>query len=128
MGWIASSNAPGNGWGADLGFTYEFRPDIADFKYSVDGKTYLNDRKNKYKFRLSASLLDLGNVKYRHASNPLDRWAVVGRPAITIIHHRWLTDAIAHTIWDKIGLMHWLTSHQGSFIGCNGLDHNGETA
>ena len=69
MSWIAASDAPGNGWGADLGITYEFRPDVEQYNYTVDGKTYVNDRKNKYKFRLSASLLDLGGVKYSHKDN-----------------------------------------------------------
>ncbi|MFC5269853.1 DUF5723 family protein [Adhaeribacter terreus] len=69
MSWIAASDAPGNGWGADLGFTYEFRPDVEQYNYIVDGKTYLNDRKNKYKLRVSASLLDIGGVKYSHIDN-----------------------------------------------------------
>ncbi len=57
--------APGNGWGFDLGFTYEFRPDIDDFRYTMDGKERLDNRKNKYKYRVGLSLMDIGGIRYQ---------------------------------------------------------------
>lgn len=66
FGWFTDGNAPGNGWGADIGFVYEFRPDIAKYRYEIDGKDRINHRQNKYKFRLGAALLDVGSVRYKN--------------------------------------------------------------
>jgi hypothetical protein len=44
-------NSASNGIGADLGFTYEYRPAL--------------NRKHPYKFRVSLSLLDIGSIKYK---------------------------------------------------------------
>ncbi|WP_276132816.1 DUF5723 family protein [Polluticoccus soli] len=56
----------GNGIGADLGFVYEWRPDHADYRYDMDGKTGILDAsKNPYKMRFSASISDLGSIKYK---------------------------------------------------------------
>ncbi|MBZ0100103.1 MAG: DUF5723 family protein, partial [Taibaiella sp.] len=56
----------GNGFGGDLGFVYEWRPDHATYKYDMDGKTGITDRsKNKYKLRFSASIVDFGSIKYK---------------------------------------------------------------
>jgi outer membrane protein OmpA-like peptidoglycan-associated protein len=46
------------GLGADLGFTYEFRPNYSD--YSIDDKD-----KNKYKLRLGLSVTDFGSILYK---------------------------------------------------------------
>lgn len=44
-------NSSSSGIGADLGFTYEYRPG--------------NNRKHPYKYRLSLALLDFGSIKYQ---------------------------------------------------------------
>lgn len=62
-------NAPGNGWGFDVGFTYEFRPDIDKYRYTMNGKEKLDNRKNKYKYRIGVSLTDLGGIKYAQAQH-----------------------------------------------------------
>lgn len=46
------------GFGADIGFVYEYRPNCEE------GNTMGRDE-NKYKFRVGASLLDLGTIKYK---------------------------------------------------------------
>jgi len=48
-----------------LGFTYEFRPEVEQYKYKVDSTLYLDNQKNKYKYRLGVSLMDVGGVKYK---------------------------------------------------------------
>ena len=54
----------GHGFGGDLGFVYEFRPN------DVDYSMYTNDRwANKYKLKVGISLLDLGTIKFNQASN-----------------------------------------------------------
>jgi hypothetical protein len=50
-----------SGFGADIGFVYEFRPDSDKFR-KEDGSWKRN--MNKYKFKIGVSLLDLGRIKY----------------------------------------------------------------
>tara|TARA_R110000744_G_scaffold74569_1_gene148868 strand:+ start:722 stop:2812 length:2091 start_codon:yes stop_codon:yes gene_type:complete len=54
------------GFGVDLGFVYEWRPDYADYVVTgTDGvKTVMKD-KNKYKLKLGLSLTDVGSVNYK---------------------------------------------------------------
>ncbi|MCB4809435.1 DUF5723 family protein [Tamlana sp. 62-3] len=47
------------GFGADIGFTYEFRPTTTDS---------LTRKHNKYKFKIGASITDIGSVNYKDAS------------------------------------------------------------
>lgn len=61
---LFNRNAPGKGWGMDIGFTYEYRPDIEDYRYTMDGKERLDNRKNKYKYRVGVALMDMGGIKY----------------------------------------------------------------
>jgi hypothetical protein len=49
------------GFGGDIGFVYEFRPDHE--KYKLDSNSWRRDL-NKYKFRIGLALLDIGSVKY----------------------------------------------------------------
>jgi len=59
----------GSGVGADIGVIYEYRPDIDKYKYDMDGKTGLTDpSKNTYLLRLSASVTDIGFIKYTSAN------------------------------------------------------------
>ncbi len=55
----------GRGLGADLGFTYEYRPNLESYRYTMDGKDLLDEQKNKYKYRISLSLLDIGSIRYQ---------------------------------------------------------------
>lgn len=51
--------------GGDLGFVYEYRPRYADYLYDMDGKTNLwRKDQNKYLFKVSFSVLDLGRMKF----------------------------------------------------------------
>jgi outer membrane protein OmpA-like peptidoglycan-associated protein len=58
----------GTGFGADLGFTYEYRPDYGKYQYTnkEGGKSYHKDQ-NKYKFRLGVSVTDIGAISYKDA-------------------------------------------------------------
>ena len=53
----------GKGWGADLGFTYEYRPDYARYQYRKKGEQRSYNI-NKYKYRVGVSLTDLGGIRY----------------------------------------------------------------
>lgn len=51
--------------GGDIGVTYEFRPNRATYTYDMDGQTgLLRNDKNKYKFKIGASILDIGRIKF----------------------------------------------------------------
>jgi hypothetical protein len=38
LGWLLGGDAAGGGWGLDLGFVYEYRPDINKYTYREKGK------------------------------------------------------------------------------------------
>ncbi len=60
----------GNGFGADIGVVYEFRPNL-------DYSMYTNDRwANKYLFKVGVSLMDLGSIKFNRAGNQAESYAV----------------------------------------------------
>jgi len=50
------------GFGVDLGFVYEWRPDYKNY----DSKT--SKDKNKYKLKLGLSVTDLGSIKYKNGN------------------------------------------------------------
>lgn len=53
------------GLGFDLGVTYEYRPDYEEQYYEMDGiKRITRYDMNKYKWKASASLTDLGFIRY----------------------------------------------------------------
>jgi len=53
----------GQGFGGDVGFVYEYRPDM-------DYSMYTNDRwANKYKLKIGVSLLDVGMIKFNKSGN-----------------------------------------------------------
>lgn len=62
---FSSSANPGAGHGFDVGLSYEFRPKIEQYEYFMDGKTRLDNEKNKYRLRVNMALLDLGSIHYQ---------------------------------------------------------------
>ncbi len=65
LGTLFGQGTPGQGWGFDLGLTYEFRPFVDDYRYDHDGQERLDPEENKYTIRLGVALLDLGRIDYR---------------------------------------------------------------
>lgn len=62
----------GKGFGGDIGFVYEWRPNHAKYRYDMDGKTNIpNDAVNKYKLRLSVAITDFGVINYEGNDNYL---------------------------------------------------------
>lgn len=64
--WLLGPSAPGAGWGFDVGVVYEFRPDARLYRYNEAGEQRLDGSRNKYQYRVSASLTDVGLVQYRN--------------------------------------------------------------
>lgn len=55
------------GFGSDLGFVYEWRPNYADYtKTNADGDSYTFKDKNKYKLKLGVSITDIGSINYKN--------------------------------------------------------------
>lgn len=53
------------GVGFDLGFTYEYRPDFEKQYYEMDGaKRNVRYDINKYKWKIAASITDIGRIRY----------------------------------------------------------------
>ncbi|MDQ1088322.1 DUF5723 family protein [Siphonobacter sp. SORGH_AS_1065] len=64
--WLLGNASAGSGWGADLGFVYEYRPDVRKYSYREKGQMLKDNSKNKYLYRVSVSLLDIGRVSYKN--------------------------------------------------------------
>ncbi|MCH4551260.1 DUF5723 family protein [Aestuariibaculum lutulentum] len=55
-----------SGFGADLGFVYEWRPHYNDYvSTNAQGETYVRKDKNKYQLKLGLSITDIGAIKYK---------------------------------------------------------------
>lgn len=66
VGTLYGSQRLGRGYGADIGITYEWRPDYERYRYHMDGTNLPDDSRNKYRLRLGLALTDLGAVRYQH--------------------------------------------------------------
>lgn len=66
-GKMRSPTKLGSGLGLDIGFTYEYRPRIDKYRYKMNGRDKVDPSKNKYLFRIQASLNDLGSVKMKNS-------------------------------------------------------------
>lgn len=64
--WLFGGASAGGGWGVDLGFVYEYRPDFQKYTYRKSGEVKMDASKNKYLFKLGVSLLDIGMIKYKN--------------------------------------------------------------
>lgn len=78
---ILGNNALGRGIGADIGFTYEYRPNYLRRtyqKYNRKGKNpfFISPRIVRYKYKLSASVLDIGNIDFNHSSLRKESFAI----------------------------------------------------
>jgi hypothetical protein len=58
----------GKGFGGNVGFIYEFRPDFRNYYKNVKGKKYTNPKQNKYLYKIGFSIVDIGIIKFGNAS------------------------------------------------------------
>jgi len=62
-----------DGFGVDLGFIYEWRPNFADYTVTdKDGNPYAPKNINKYKLKFGLSLTDLGSLSYKGSEEAYD--------------------------------------------------------
>ena len=64
VGSLYGAEQLGRGFGADLGFTYEWRPNYEKYQYRMDGRDWTDNSRNKYRLRLALALTDLGAIRY----------------------------------------------------------------
>ncbi|WP_210114326.1 DUF5723 family protein [Hymenobacter aquaticus] len=64
--WLSGGGGTGGGWGLDLGAVYEFRPNMGQYRYiDKKGVDRLDYSRNKYLFRVAASITDIGYIRYK---------------------------------------------------------------
>lgn len=64
---LFGNKSAGGGWGLDIGVVYEYRPDFHKFKRGKPtGGREPDPNKNKYKFRISAAINDIGAIRYKN--------------------------------------------------------------
>lgn len=64
--WLLGNAPAGSGWGLDLGMVYEYRPDVHKYSYTERGVRKRDGSKNKYLYRVSVALTDVGRVKFKN--------------------------------------------------------------
>ncbi len=64
VGSLYGAERLGRGFGADLGLTYEWRPNYEKYEYHMDGKDWTDPSRNKYRLRLGLAITDLGSISY----------------------------------------------------------------
>lgn len=64
--WLFGDLAAGTGYGFDIGAVYEFRPDFDKYDININGKWRMDGTKNKYLYRISAALIDIGRINYNN--------------------------------------------------------------
>jgi len=64
VGDLFGSKRLGWGLGADVGITYEWRPDAEKYEYKMDGETWTDHTVNKYRLKAGLALVDLGAIVY----------------------------------------------------------------
>lgn len=64
--WLLGNAPAGAGWGFDVGVVYEYRPNAYKYAYTEKGVRKLDASKNKYLYRVSLSLVDIGRIRYKN--------------------------------------------------------------
>lgn len=65
--WLFGNLPAGIGYGFDIGAVYEFRPEFDKYDVKINGKWRMDGTKNKYLYKISVALVDIGAINY---SNP----------------------------------------------------------
>ncbi|MFN4147594.1 MAG: DUF5723 family protein [Runella sp.] len=64
---LFGNRSAGGGWGFDVGVVYEHRPDVLQYRIGhPKGGRRPDPNRNKYKYRISAALTDVGAINYRN--------------------------------------------------------------
>jgi hypothetical protein len=64
--WLFGNAPAGIGYGFDIGFVYEYRPDYDKYDIRLKDRTIMDGTKNKYLYKFSLALLDFGQIRYKN--------------------------------------------------------------
>lgn len=64
--WLFGDAPAGSGFGFDLGMVYEYRPNVHKYSYTDRGIRKRDGSKNKYLYRISVALTDIGRVRFKN--------------------------------------------------------------
>lgn len=64
--WLFGNLAAGIGYGFDIGAVYEFRPEFDKYDVNVNGKWRMDGTQNKYLYKISVALIDVGRITYNN--------------------------------------------------------------
>jgi outer membrane protein OmpA-like peptidoglycan-associated protein len=64
---LYGSKRLGQGFGADIGVTYEWRPDADKYQYHMDNADWTDNSQNKYKLRAGLAITDIGAIAYNNS-------------------------------------------------------------
>ena len=64
--WMLGNAPAGSGWGFDVGMVYEYRPNANRYSYTDRGVRKRDGSINKYLYRISVALTDLGGVRFKN--------------------------------------------------------------
>ncbi len=64
--WLFGNLAAGTGYGFDIGVVYEFRPNFDKYDMKIKGKWQNDGTKNKYLYRISTALIDIGSLNFNN--------------------------------------------------------------
>jgi hypothetical protein len=67
-GYWLGKPSPGRAIAADIGITYEHRPDIQKYQSRSKGKQTTDLTRNKYKYKVGVALANIGRVKFDNAA------------------------------------------------------------
>lgn len=63
--WLFGNSPAGFGYGLDIGFVYEYRPDYRKYGIRLKDRWTTDGTKNKYLYKFSMALLDFGQINYK---------------------------------------------------------------
>ncbi len=63
--WLFGNAPAGIGYGLDIGFVYEYRPDYDKYDIRLKDRWTMDGTKNKYLYKISMALLDFGQINYK---------------------------------------------------------------
>lgn len=63
--WLFGKAPAGYGYGLDVGFVYEYRPDYNKYDIRLKNRRVMDGTKNKYLYKFSMALLDFGQIRYK---------------------------------------------------------------
>ncbi|WP_373512118.1 DUF5723 family protein [Persicitalea sp.] len=64
--WLLGNAPAGSGWGFDAGIVYEYRPNVSRHSYTDRGVRKRDGSVNKYLYRVSLALTDIGSVRFKN--------------------------------------------------------------